>query len=169
MYGCPCIPLCSNEPSISSPLICPPPGRNWTSRVKGEPLLPSAVSCSLTHLSLTCLACPWNKWDLDFSALSASVVLNLCDAIYLLMCSEYPLQLLNGPCYINLSSCCNHVAVLDHIPGCLLSSACASTFCHSHSFFFFFIVLLLLFFLGLAPLAMLDSSPAEPASPTLRF
>lgn len=43
------------------PPICPPPGRNWTSRVKGEPLLPSCMACSLTHLSLVHLACPWNN------------------------------------------------------------------------------------------------------------
>lgn len=80
--------------------------------------------------------------------LSSLCILNHCDVICLLMCLEHPLQLLNGPCYINLSSCCNHVAVLDHIPGCLLSSSCASTFCHSPSSFlllcsFFFIFLLL--------------------------
>ncbi|TNN88152.1 hypothetical protein EYF80_001733 [Liparis tanakae] len=36
-------------------------GGNWTSGVKGEPLLPSCMSRSLAHLSLVHLACPWNN------------------------------------------------------------------------------------------------------------
>lgn len=75
--------------------------------------------------------------------LSSLCILNLCHVICLLMCSEYLLQLLNGPCYINLSSCCNHVAVLEHIPGCLLSSSCTSTFLLLCSFFFICLLLFL--------------------------
>ena len=121
---CPCFPLCSNKRSTSPPLNCPPPGRNWTARVKGELLFLSCLPRSLAHLCLVHHACPWNNaiWISPslLPPLSTQRILNLHDVICLLMCSEYPLLLLNGSCYISLSSG-NRVAKPDHISRCLLS------------------------------------------------
>lgn len=64
------------------------------------------------------------------SPLSPPCILDLCDVICLLMCSEYPLQLLNGSCSISLCSRWNRRAKLDHIPGCLQSSSGSSPLCH---------------------------------------
>lgn len=63
--------------------------------------------------------------------LSPLCILNIRDVICPLMCSEYPLQLLNRSCYISLSSHSNHVAKFDRIPGCLPSSSCSSPLYHS--------------------------------------
>lgn len=66
----------------------------------------------------------------SLSPLSPPRILNLCDVICLLMCSEYPLQLLNGSCCISLSSRWSRTAKLDHIPGCLQSSSGSSPLRH---------------------------------------
>lgn len=170
---CPCVPPCSNEHRISLRFICPFPGRNWTSGVKGEPLRLSRMSRCLAHLSLCSVSHALEIMGSGFLPIpSPRCILNLSDVICLLMCSEYPLQLLNGSRYISLSSHCNQVANLDHISGCLPSFSRSSPLCHSPLFFSSPLLLLRLLSprLGLAPLAIvLDSSPADPASSALHF
>lgn len=103
-----------------------------------------------------------------FSTVSASIlppgcILELCDVICLLMCSEYPLQLLNGSRCISPRSCsaCSKLwslVVSRSSPCCSFFLLC-SVF-PSPSFLF----------LGLPPVALVpNSSPADPASPALYF
>lgn len=61
------------------------------------------ISLSLVHLT-----CPW------YNGIRISPTLCLCDVICPLMCSEYPLQLLNGSCCISLRSCSPHSKLRSH-------------------------------------------------------
>lgn len=120
---CPCPPLCSNKASISSPLICPSPGRNWTSWVKGGPLLSSATSCSLTHFSTSHHGCPWENgmWIVFFLL------------FLLLLSSRFTSDVI---CLLMWSYCSTAtllVAMLDHMPEFLSSCPCSSTLCQPPS------------------------------------
>lgn len=126
LFVCPWVLLCSKDHVLSSLLICPPSGRNWTSRVKGEPLLLSCMSRSLSHLSLVRLACPWNYriWiSLSFclhcplSASSVSVMWFVYRCAQNILCT----------CLMGHATLVfDHAAELDHIPEGLLSSSCSS-------------------------------------------